>query len=123
MDDSVLKSLNGQIIIMSAHSYALGRRTYVVSSTVEWLKQNWKYVDDNSRFVILRDTAIALIQDRVGDDCDKQEWFNLLNWCLQDDLELEKKVRNACPKEFIFPLDTCSKCNMIYYNCLCSHDD
>lgn len=96
MKDEVLTGLNGQLIIMSAHRYALGRRTYIVSSTVEWLKENWKYVNENSRFVILRDTAIALLRDEAGDECDFNCWKSFWNWGIIQNPEFWNQIMSYC---------------------------
>lgn len=107
MKKEVLTDLNGQLVIMGAHRYALGRRTYIVGSIIEWLKENWKYVNEHSRFVILRDTARELMIGDAGDDMDIKCWTEFLKWGMRDIPELERDVR--CAVSYIgkpFPLDT-----------------
>jgi hypothetical protein len=96
MRKEILTSVNGQIIIMSAHRYALGRQTYVVSSTIEWLKENWEYVADNSRFVILRDTAIALLRDEAGSSMDYECWKEFWNWGILKNHEFWNDIMSYC---------------------------
>jgi len=125
MSKERLHSVNGQIIIMSAHRYALGRQTYVVSSTIEWLQENWDILEQNSKFVIMRDTASELMDGLVGADFDDKKWREFLAWGLeQEDKEFEEDVRATLKwKNKIFPIDECADCGMIYYNCLCSHEE
>jgi hypothetical protein len=96
MKKTVLTSLNGQIIIMSAHRYALGRQTYVVSSTIEWLKENWEHVSSQSRFVILRDTAVALLRNEAGGEMDYEHWRDFWNWGILKNHEFWNDIMNYC---------------------------
>jgi hypothetical protein len=119
-----LDSVNGQIVIMGAFRYALGRQTYVVSSVIEWLQENWDILEQKSKFVIMRDTAAELMDGMVGADFDDKRWREFLAWGInQEDKKFETDVRTSVAwKDKLFPLDECSDCGMVYYNCVCSHD-
>ena len=127
MKDDALSSVNGQIMIMGAHRYALGKRTYVVSSTIEWLKENWDIVSDNSRFTILRDTAQFILDNSGSEHSYVKPWRTFLSWGVkQEDVGFERKIQQAVrynQETQIFPLDECGECGMIYYSCVCSHED
>lgn len=75
-----LVGTNGQLMIMSAHRYCLGRRTYIVSACVEWLTNNWDVCETNTRNVIVRDTLQALMRDEAGDSCDYDDWKRFAQW-------------------------------------------
>ena len=65
-------------IIISAERYALGRMTYIVELTVN-------YILEQIKFDKLSDTCLAIIADDIrnakdlGMDCDKKCWIKLLD--------------------------------------------
>jgi hypothetical protein len=61
-------------LVISAVRYALGRATYVVYETASWLREHWHTLSPGTRQVILRDVLDALVTDRAGMDCDRQQW-------------------------------------------------
>lgn len=63
------------MILVSAERYALGRRTYIVSWTCEIIKKNMHLLSGKDKAVMIRDIETAI---SYGDECDKQEWMNLL---------------------------------------------
>lgn len=65
-------------IVISAVRYALGRMTYIVNTTVEYVLKD---IEENklSKFclvVMLRDIKTA---DDLGMDCDKEQWQKLVS--------------------------------------------
>jgi len=75
-----LKGTNGQLMVMAAHRYCLGRRSYIVGACQEWLKAHWDEFERNTQNVIVRDTIGALIDEDAGDDCDVQSWKHFAGW-------------------------------------------
>lgn len=67
-------STNGQMVLIGAHRYALGRATYAVSCIAEWLLANREAIEDSTRFTMVRDTVEALNRDGAGMDCDRKVW-------------------------------------------------
>ena len=63
------------MILVSAERYALGRRTYIVGWTCEIIKKNMHLLSDKDKAVLIRDLENPI---SYGDECDKQEWMNLL---------------------------------------------
>ena len=63
------------MILVSAERYALGRRTYIVGWTCEIIKKNMHLLSDKDKAVMIRDLENPI---SYGDECDKQEWMNLL---------------------------------------------
>lgn len=62
-------------MIVGAERYALGRRTYIVQWTCEFIKNNLHLITNKDKQVIIRDIENSI---DYGDECDKQEWLNLL---------------------------------------------
>ena len=65
-------------IIISAERYALGRKTYIVELTVNYILQE---IEQNK----LSDSCLNVIRKDIkeakdyGMDCDKEMWIKLLN--------------------------------------------
>jgi len=81
-------------MVIGSFRYALGRQTYVVGETAQWLAANWNTLSENARFVIRRDLAEAIARDdkaramesvrknghkfrELGADMDRAEWMKL----------------------------------------------
>lgn len=65
-------------IIISAERYALGRMTYIVSVTVNYILQQIENdkLSDECLGVIKKDIRSA---KNLGMDCDEKEWLKLLD--------------------------------------------
>lgn len=63
------------MILVSAERYALGRRTYIVNWTCEFIENNLDLLTKKDRQVMIRDLESAVF---YGDDCDEEEWKKLL---------------------------------------------
>ena len=61
--------------IVGAERYALGRRTYIVQWTCEFIKNNLHLLTEKDKRVMIRDIENPI---SYGDECDKAEWLNLL---------------------------------------------
>lgn len=85
-------STNGQMVLIGAHRYALGRATYAVSCIAEWLLQNRDSIEDSTRFTMVRDTVEALNRDMAGMDCDRKVWMHFVRELLPT-LSPEQRVR------------------------------
>jgi hypothetical protein len=66
-----------EAMLLSAVRYALGRQTYIVNWTCEFIANNKHLLRDSDRQVIIRDIKE---QERYGygDRCDKEDWMKLL---------------------------------------------
>lgn len=64
-------------MLVCAVRYSLGRRTYIVSWTCEFITNNLHLITDKDKQVMIRDIKE---QERFGygDDFDKSEWMKLL---------------------------------------------
>lgn len=63
------------MILISAERYALGRRTYIVQWTCEFIENNLALLSDKDRQVMIRDLENSI---SYGDECDEKEWKILL---------------------------------------------
>lgn len=65
-------------IVISAERYALGRMTYIVSITVNYILEQIEYdkLSDRCLDVIAEDIRQA---KNLGMDCDKEQWLKLLD--------------------------------------------
>lgn len=81
-------NVNGKIedmsaMLLSAERYALGRQTYMVQWTCEFIAKNTQLLTTKNLKVMIRDIENA---EYYGANFDKKEWLNLLN-ILKIDLE------------------------------------
>lgn len=90
---SPIDSLNGQLMVMAAHRYSLGRRSYIVGSCIEWLKEWWPNFESNTRKIIFRDTIEALQDNLAGEAMDKENWKSFAEWTWE---KLDAKERLWC---------------------------
>lgn len=76
-------------MIIDATRYAIGRMSYQVSVTCDWLRKNWQHIPESTRAIVLRDIKEAVELDdldrqngdkyhRLGHDCDRREWVAVL---------------------------------------------
>lgn len=63
-------------MLIGAERYALGRRTYIVQWTCEFIGNNLHLLTEKDKNVMIRDIENAM---DYGDECDKQCWIRLLN--------------------------------------------
>ena len=70
-------------MMVSAVRYALGRRTYIVWDTVNYIKHVLPYLRRNDINVIYTDIVEAESENRLGDDCDIHDWLSLKK-CIED---------------------------------------
>lgn len=63
------------MMLVSAERYALGRRTYIVHWTCEFIKNNIHLLSNKDKQVMIRDIENPI---SYGDDCDEKDWKKLL---------------------------------------------
>lgn len=63
-------------MLIGAERYALGRRTYIVQWTCEFITNNLHLLTNKDRQVMIKDLTDPICG--YGDECDKAEWLNLL---------------------------------------------
>lgn len=64
-------------MLLGSVRYALGRRTYIVNWTCEFIANNQHLLLEKDKKVIIRD----IYQQKeygYGDECDKEDWLRLL---------------------------------------------
>lgn len=72
--------INGNIedisaMLLSAERYAMGRMTYIVGWTCEFIAKNKELLTETDRQVIIRDIKESKY---YGMECDETEWLKLL---------------------------------------------
>lgn len=75
---------NGQLVVIAAHRYALGRMSYIVGSVVDWLLAYRDRITEETKYVMVRDTVEALDRDCAGMDCDRKEWWKFVKTMIAD---------------------------------------
>ena len=92
----ITSSLNDQLMACAAYRYCLGRRSYIVSSCIEWLEEHFDQFDENSSRVCIRDILEEVVDTKFGELAYKEEWLHLVYklW-LKLTLEKKKWVINA----------------------------
>ena len=75
-------TINGEIedisaMLVGAVRYALGRRTYIVDWTCEFIRNNTHLLLEKDKKVIIRDIK-QQENYGYGDECDKECWLKLL---------------------------------------------
>lgn len=63
-------------MLISALRYALGRRTYIVEITVNFIINELHSLSDYCKNIMIRDIETAR---SYGDECDKEDWMRLLD--------------------------------------------
>lgn len=88
---------DGQLMVMAAHRYCLGRRSYIVRSCISWLTYWWSEITEETKRVILRDTVEALQDNLAGDAIDFAEWKTFAENVVWPNLseESKKRAKNA----------------------------
>ena len=72
-------------IAVSAVRYALGRMTYVVEETADWVIANWAMLPERAKYIIQWGVEWELKRDDIarsrglshkplGADCDRKQW-------------------------------------------------
>lgn len=72
-------------MVIDAVRYAIGRRSYQVGITCEWLRNNWQNLSEHARTIVKNDVEEAFeFDDRdrangdknlyLGMDMDRREW-------------------------------------------------
>lgn len=64
-------------MMISAVRYALGRRTYIVNWTCEFIAKNQHLLLEKDKKVIIRDIK-EQEEYGYGDKCDEEDWLRLL---------------------------------------------
>ena len=77
-------TLNGSLsdisaMLVSTVRYALGRRTYIVEWTCNFIKNNTHVLTKNDMQVMIYDIE-SQEKYGYGDECDKKSWLSLLEF-------------------------------------------
>lgn len=81
-------------LVLCAFRYCLGRRTYIVSTCVDFLFDYWTELDKNTQKLITDEIREALEKGQAGDECDVERWQLLL-----DDIDGKYEMTKWGPKK------------------------
>lgn len=76
--------LDNRIVLMCAMRYALGRKTYVVSSVTSELIKNWSGFSKSDKEVMLKEIRKAIEENKAGMKMDVKRWIAVMNNSLQE---------------------------------------
>lgn len=83
ISENEMNQLDKNITLVCAMRYALGRKTYVVSSVVNQIVENWHNIDQSSKEVILEEINDAINKNEAGMDCDINEWKKVIDYAIK----------------------------------------
>lgn len=66
-------------IIFCAFRYAIGRRTYIVSTISKLIIKHWISLNRRNRIQIQIEIREAIDNNRAGDNCDVECWKKVLD--------------------------------------------
>ena len=84
-------------IIFSAFRYALGRQTYIVSITVDFIKNNIDLVPDKFKMLMIEEITRGERNEygySLGDDYHAKQWLELRQFLKQAKIVLKSYNRN-----------------------------
>lgn len=71
-------------MLVGSVRYALGRRTYIVNWTCEFIENNVHLLLEKDKKVMIRDIEGQATYS-YGDECDKKDWMRLLEKLKEED--------------------------------------
>lgn len=74
-------------MLIGAERYALGRRTYIVQWTCEFIGNNLHLLTEKDKQVMIRDIENPI---SYGEECDKACWMQLLEKLRKENITNEK---------------------------------
>lgn len=81
---------DSDLILNSAVRYALGRKSYIVSSICSYIVANYDTLTERCKEVLIADINDAIKGNVLGRECDKVEWLSLKRF-----IEKQKGLDNA----------------------------
>ena len=78
MSETTINVKDLGLLLVSSVRYALGRRTYIVSTTVDVVTDHLAKVSGHDRSIMIRDIEEARDRGALGDDFDAADWLALL---------------------------------------------
>ena len=68
------------LMLLCAFRYALGRRTYIVSTVVDLVLHNWDNIPKHDKILMKKEiTEYKRMHGNIGDTIDELEWNKILN--------------------------------------------
>lgn len=67
------------LMTLAAFRYCLGRKTYIVSHCVDYLRKHWDQIPINTKALICKEIEKAFETKSYGMEMDKKEWQRILD--------------------------------------------
>lgn len=64
--------------IFAAFRYALGRKSYIVSTVVDDIVENWSLIPNKDKDLIIKEIKESIDKDCAGMQCDIEQWKRVL---------------------------------------------
>lgn len=72
-------------IAICALRYCVGRRTYMPSLVIDWVKRHWNSFSAKDKAVMLKDLNYEINSGRnLGDSCDIKTWHDFKRWMYEE---------------------------------------
>ncbi len=65
-------------MVMYSFRYALGRKTYAVSTVSDYLIENWHRFKDHTKEQMIKEIEEAIKRGEAGMECDVDSWKRIL---------------------------------------------
>ena len=75
---SVIGAEDGDVVLMCAFRYALGRRSYITGVLVDVICKEWGSISSNLKRTIKREISEAINDKKAGDGIDIYHWERIL---------------------------------------------
>ena len=69
---------NERDLIFCSFRYALGRKTYIVSTIADIILKNWEFIPENDRILFKIEIEKAIEQNNAGMAQDVEHWKQIL---------------------------------------------
>lgn len=74
---------NDRLMLICALRYALGRKTYITSVAVDWVKEYHHLMSNRDKELFIEDIDYHIETDSAGDRVDIDSWLMIRNLLIQ----------------------------------------
>lgn len=75
--------------------YCIGRRSYLPSLIIVWVKRYWELFDFPTRLTIFKDLKQEIDGKRdLGDECDRDTWMKFYQWMQDKEPDFKERAKH-----------------------------
>lgn len=74
---------NDRLMLICALRYALGRKTYITSVAVDWIKEYHHLMNDRDKAIFIDDIDYHIETDSAGDSVDIDNWLMVRDFLIK----------------------------------------